>query len=657
MKKQRRSLNILLMAVFLPALALLPGCGPDVTTEKQLVCVLPDALLPQRDRSGRFEDSPSWRNLIFNGTRYAYILPINDSLSVLKTNGMELKGNFTQWKGHLGCGMVLNTKAWRQYRHLRIDTDPSWTTFTITDKQGKRQVYIDNQKADTNLYKSYTPIWEKGILKIDTSIYELTTTTYRQETDHQGNSWQQPHRTTNFYFKGRKGPDFRSLEGVHADPAADRYTYIGKLYPGSPRYLNIPVIDGKVYWNYSLPISGYIGESTFGDLYFAFIDTVRNKQGYWINDVATTARFDRVGDIAFRGKNDYEFIGINEALSVDSSSVTSTYFLVNNNQVSGPYTYIEFVNGPLLPDHETSFPDKKVLLTGDSIFCYQDNRLVYRNRFACLEEPYSVTFQLLQKPERIVLRINSHGPHGNFFCINDNCFQEQTFLPEKEDPNYYRRDLHKYLGISFDGARYARIEYVYPDENTRKALLYVNDSLIGTFPYDVELLWAHEDGFALKGEYGSLKDRLRSRLSWDTVQYQKYVADHYPDGVPAILDKVLPQDTQFIAGKVGGKIPFTFREDHFDILGRKIYTRNADMAMGVTTNDHFYHLSQNEPDRMDVLFVDFEPVYSSPRILFPSQAQNYISFYSLEGNSLYLVTCNLNSWPTRLQQFLQNLLP
>jgi hypothetical protein len=116
---------------------------------------------------------------------------------------------------------------------------------------------------------------------------------------------------------------------------------------------------------------------------------------------------------------------------------------------------------------------------------------------------------------------------GNEFCIDGKCFTERVPLVNENGMEVCFRELHTYLGVSRDRTKYARIEYAYPDDQTMQALLYVNDSLVGRFASNLKLLWNHDGAFLLQDYYGTLKDELRSGQSWDTSQYQKYVAKHY----------------------------------------------------------------------------------------------------------------------------------
>jgi hypothetical protein len=632
--------------VFLPALVLLPGCGAEYHLEKQLVLVVPDSLLGNRDANKRFEDSPLWRTLRTYGTRYAYILPINDTLSILKTHAMEVKGNFDTWEGPVFCGVGVDFKARHRYRYRRVDADFTLTTFAVTDPHYKRHVYINGQSADTNLHKFDLPFTHRAAESTDTSTYVLTKTSATGQTQH-------------FCFKGQRGPDFRNIAWHYINPATNTYRYVGT--PFDPSLPQIPVINGKVYREYPVAHPAAIPESRFGDLYFTFMDTLRKKQGYWINGTPNAARFDRVAEITFHGKNDYAFVGIDDTLIADTFthplsgswvSRPKAYYLVRNDSVSRPYKYIAVTEGQSAPSYPSAGPRKVVMVDDDSVFCYQDNQLVYQNRFAYSEDINWISFDYLQKPARTVLKMSCYGSMGNEFCVDGKCFTEKIPLVDENGMEVSFRELHKYLGVSRDRTKYARIAYAYPDDQTMQALLYVNDSLVGTCDPHLELLWNHDDGFLLKDYYGTLKHGLRSGQSRDTLQYQKYVAKHYPHGVPPILEKALLGNEEIRIGRVTDKIPFTYLSRHFDMPGHSFYSRDGYIDMGVTDNNHFYHAITDKPRFNDVLYVDFETAYDSEKLYRLTQEGNYLSFYSLEGNKLYLVTLDLNDWWTRLFQFL-----
>jgi hypothetical protein len=641
--------------VLLPAVVLLAGCASNVQQEKQLVCVLPGDFLAgldtKDDRFRFFLDS----RLRLHGTRYAYIHRLNDTLSVLKTNGMEVKGNFTMWKiDFVACGVGYRSPA----PYAEVTTDPSLTSFAFTDKQHKRHIYIEDREADPNLHKSYIPVLRNGIPAVDSSIYKLTRTAYRQVIGASGYSFPRSEPTTNFYFKGQKGPDFRDISWAEADPGNNTYRYQGKVVRSGSAWgdLEIPVINGKAYWDHPLTSYGNIRKSEFGDLCFPFIDTLRKKQGYWVNDAVGPARFDRVHAILFHGKNTYEYVGVNDPASVNASAPHRAYYLVTNNRVSRPYKYISLAERFMNRYGEALPHAKKIMMTDDSVFCYENNQLVYRNRFAHSDSVTNAGFDVLPKSGKIILRIHSEGKAGSFFCVNNDCFPEQKMLPPQENGYYEWQSLHKYLGVSSNRTQYARVEYLYPEnqpEYNRIARLYVNDSLTGAFPDDVELIWDHNDGYVLKGRLSSMRNAFLYPHGRDSLEYPKFVAKYYPNGVPEKVLGIRQQEDAIAFGTVEGKIPYVYLNNHFVVNGEPIHVWKDDIQMEITDNDNFYCLlRQNERrgQHHDIVWVNSKVAYQSPKIFDLTDAQNYLSFYSLEGNRLYLVTLNLNDWWTRLLQ-------
>lgn len=644
--------------VFLLAVALLTGCSSDVPLEKQLVCEFPDGFLSGLDQKKHTFNYFLGLRLRLNGTRYAYIHHLNDTLSVLKTNGMEVKGSFKYWRTNRSACILINSSDPNPYsrgpeRHVQVNADLSLTTFNFTDKGNKQHVYIDDHKADTTLSKSYIPVTRKGLPSVDSSIYKLTQTTYSSVVDARSRSFLNVERTTNFYFKGQKGPDFRDISSEKVDLMKNQYWYTGTLanYGSAWESLAFPVINGKAYWHYPLHDHGRIEESGFGDVYFAFIDTLRSRQGYWINGKAAPGRFNWVGAIHFQGKNDYAFVG------VEANLEPKAYYLVENDRISRPYKYISVTQGYSLPSFPSAGPFKKVMIDEDSIFCYQDNRLVYQDRFTYSRDVTGVSFDLLQQPARTVLRVSCHGPTVSYFGISDQCFTEKAPAPAEWDPNNPPLDLHKYLGVSSNRTRYARIEYVYEADMSvysRIARLYVNDTLAGTFPEDVDLFWNTNDGYVLKGKFGSMRNAFLYPHNSDSADYPRFVAKHYPQGVPGKLPDVMQQGETIKTGMVEGKTPYIYVRNHFEFPGRFIIAGESSTEVGVTDNEQFYHLLEIEPQGPNVLVVGYKVAYHSPKILDLTDAQNYVSFYSLEGNKLYLVTLDLNDWWTRLRHFFES---
>ncbi len=575
---------------------------------KELICELTSEYC-KRDKNK--VTCRSCKDLMVCGKRYAYIYQKDSNTFILNMNGVEVEGQFERWNHPLYCGTGVNWKQREQTKYQRVDYERSLTTFSFTDKEGNTQTYIDGIKVNNSLYKTYPVLIKDGLETIDTSIYILR----------KRKIWRD---SSSLFFRGLKGPEFTRISSVKYSNDDSSFNYVGvSLEDRDTKYA---VIDDIVYWDY--PISkftngGYISKYRYGMTYFKY----GNKQdnGFWI-DGETFPCTGRPTEISFSSKRDFKFI---------CKKNESAYYLVTRDSISRKYRYIGFKN-----ETQRDPEQKMLMIDNDSIYCYQNDLLVYRSKFVIKGSLMHFRFERTRDKKTIVIR-GSTKERPSFFGINDQWFMTKTPPPEGYVMHRDQKDLFKFLGFSETGNKYAYQEYVFDEETNLKkwANIYINDSLLGKFPHTIKFDWTIGDNYRLSDHHGRCIANRENGTQWLKDEYKNFVISYYPEGVPEIVYTIKPDDRSFEVEELSNKERYIRNMYGVLIRGKQIKHYGKTIKVGLLYNDKIYYTMQDE--NRTWLYVDWKMIYASDKIVSVTPSVDFLNFYSFEGNKVYWVKYTL----------------
>ena len=556
------------------------------------------------------------------GTRYAYIYKKDSLTCVLNMNGVEVEGHFEHWDEPLSCATGVNWNYRDSTGFLRVKYDKSLTTFVVTTREGERITYIDGKVADNSLLKLYPTMVEAGMSTVDTTSYTLTKRKKKRRED--GSTYLSWEMTSNFYFGGNKGPDYRTITGVRYDEDNESYTYIGSATSeGEKQYDLVDVQDGVILFTHFGKRPNLL-KSEFGDRYCKLEG--KKESGYWVNGHIYTGEGKPL-DILFSAKGEFRFI---------SKQDIDTYYWITKK---GTSERIRFIDAHY--DYMDHLNNRIVEVRNDSIYCYEENHLVYVGEFSFGSPVTYAYFERSSDEETIMIKI--HIWRGqSYFSINNRWFLTSSPPPEGYVIHHSTRRLAKFLGFSESGNKYAYQEYEY-DKDAVWLNIYINDSLLGKFPNGTDFQWGIEDRYRLA--YSGVQDIF---LEDTTHQYMidnhnRFIKKYYPLGAPSYLRQLFPSNDNYRVDKLDNGVWYLDSCNIVKIAGHEFKTWANTINFGLLENDSIYYL--RKADQRCFVYINFKMVYSSPRIDGVTAVGNSLKFYSYEGDKVYWVSCTAKSNP------------